>query len=122
MPGVIHFELVSNDPEKTKTFYEEVFGWSVDKWQGPMEYWFLVTGDAKEKGIDGAFGRRQSPEDVVADTIGVSDIDERIRLIEENGGKIISPKHPIPGVGWVAYFTDTEGNTWGMMQDDPKAK
>jgi uncharacterized protein len=32
------------------------------------------------------------------------------------------PKMPIPGVGWLAYIKDTEGNILGMMQPDPSAK
>ena len=37
-------------------------------------------------------------------------------------GKIIVPKAAIPGVGWFAYFADTEGNVSGIMQSDPEAK
>ena len=32
------------------------------------------------------------------------------------------PKMPVPGVGWLAYVKDTEGNILGMMQSDPSAK
>lgn len=28
----------------------------------------------------------------------------------------------IPGIGWLAYCTDPEGNTFGIMQNDPKAR
>jgi predicted enzyme related to lactoylglutathione lyase len=28
---------------------------------------------------------------------------------------------PIPGMGWLAYVKDTEGNIFGMMQSDPAA-
>jgi uncharacterized protein len=28
----------------------------------------------------------------------------------------------IPGVGYLVYCQDTEGNTFGMMQADPAAK
>lgn len=122
MPRVIHFELVSNDPKATEKFYEEVFGWKTQKWEGPMEYWFLATGDPETPGIDGAFGQRRSPDDVVVDTIGVADIDRHVRLIEDNGGEIVRSKSAVPGVGWLVYFKDTEGNLWGMMQDDPAAK
>ncbi len=122
VPRVIHFELVSNNPEATQKFYEEIFGWKAEKWEGPMEYWFLTTGDPETPGIDGAFGRRRSPEDVAVDTIGVDDIDRHVRLIKDNGGEIVRSKSAVPGVGWLVYFKDTEGNLWGMMQDDPAAK
>jgi predicted enzyme related to lactoylglutathione lyase len=29
---------------------------------------------------------------------------------------------PIPGVGWLAYGKDTEGNIFGIMQSDAGAK
>ena len=122
MPRVIHFELVSDDPERTKKFYEEIFDWKVEKWEGPVDYWLITTGDESESGINGAFSRRQSPEDVVVNTIGVPDADEFIKRIEANGGKIIRPKSAVPGVGWMAYCEDTEGNLFGIMQEDPEAK
>jgi len=28
----------------------------------------------------------------------------------------------IPGVGWLAYCTDPEGNTFGIMQSDNQAR
>ena len=122
MTRVVHFEIVSDDPERTKRFYEEIFGWKVEKWDGPMDYWFFTTGGSDEPGIDGAFGLRQSPEDSVINTIDVEDVDKYVKLVVENGGEIIRPKSAIPGVGYLMYFKDSEGNLWGMMQDDPEAK
>jgi predicted enzyme related to lactoylglutathione lyase len=29
---------------------------------------------------------------------------------------------PIPGIGWFAVCSDTEGNKFGIMEEDPKAK
>ncbi|MFW9801312.1 MAG: VOC family protein [Candidatus Thorarchaeota archaeon] len=122
MGRVVHFEIVADDAERISKFYENVFNWKVQKWEGPMDYWFLMTGDEKEPGIDGAFGMRQSPDDAVVNTIDVDDVDKYVKLVEENGGEIIRPKQVIPGVGYLAYFKDTEGNLWGMMKDDPEAK
>ena len=42
--------------------------------------------------------------------------------IEEHQGTIIVPKKAIPGVGWTAIFRDLEGNTFGLMEEDPTAK
>ena len=36
--------------------------------------------------------------------------------------QVALPKMPIPGVGWLAYMKDTEGNVFGMMQADANAK
>ena len=122
MPRVVHFEIVADDAERISKFYQEVFGWTVQKWEGPIEYWFLMTGDEKEPGIDGAFGMRQSEEDAVINTIDVDDVDKYSELVKKNGGEIVRPKQAIPGVGYLAYFKDTEGNLWGMMHRDPDVK
>jgi predicted enzyme related to lactoylglutathione lyase len=122
MTRVVHFEIVADDAKRISKFYETVFDWKVQKWEGPIDYWFLMTGDEKEPGIDGAFGMRQSPEDVTVNTIDVDDVDKYVKLVEENGGEIVRPKQVIPGVGYLAYFKDTEGNLWGMMHSDSEAK
>ncbi len=122
MGRVIHFEIVADDAERTIKFYENVFGWTVQKWDGPIDYWLITTGDEKEPGIDGAFGMRQSGDDVTVNTIGVLSVDESIKKIEQNGGTIIRPKQSVPGVGYMIYFKDSEGNLWGAMENDPSAK
>jgi hypothetical protein len=122
MPRVIHFEIVADDAERISKFYENVFGWKVQKWNGPIDYWFLMTGDEKEPGIDGAFGLRHNEDDVSVNTIDVDSVDEAVEKIEQNGGEIVRPKQTIPGVGHLAYFKDTEGNLWGVMESDTTAE
>ncbi|HOC31682.1 MAG TPA: VOC family protein, partial [Armatimonadota bacterium] len=53
MPRPIHFELPADDPERAVRFYENVFGWKVQKWDGPQEHWLITTGEAPAPGIDG---------------------------------------------------------------------
>ena len=48
-------------------------------------------------------------------------MDEYLKKAQSNGGSVAVPKMPIPGVGWLAYCKDTEGNIFGLMQADPKA-
>jgi predicted enzyme related to lactoylglutathione lyase len=38
------------------------------------------------------------------------------------GGTEVHRPGPIPGVGYMAYVRDTEGNHLGLMQRDPAAK
>ena len=121
---VIHFEIPTKDAQKSMKFYSEVLGWEFMKWEGPINYWFTKSGPKSAPGIEGAIGEMEDDETTagVTNTIGVSDIDEIIKKIKKNGGKIINEKHPIPGVGYLAYFTDLDGNIFGVMQDDPNAK
>lgn len=126
MNKVIHFELSVENPERTTKFYSNVFGWKSSKWEGPMDYWLISTGPKNEAGIDGAFMLRSETDKRLSNcamiTIGVSSIDESLEKIKDNGGKILMPKTPVPGVGYSASFEDTEGNLVSLMQEDPSAK
>ena len=51
-------------------------------------------------------------------TIGVSSVDKFSKMIQDKGGKVLMPKTPIPGVGWFATCQDTEGNTFGIIEED----
>jgi predicted enzyme related to lactoylglutathione lyase len=121
MPRVVHFELEAKEPERAVKFYTDVFGWSVKKWDGPMDYWLFVTGE-DGPGINGGLSRKttDTPMNTV-NTIGVSSVDEFTAKITQHGGKIVMPKMVIPGVGYLAYCQDTEGNTFGIMQPDQSA-
>src|SRR5690606_37940608 len=55
-------------------------------------------------------------------TVDVSSVDESLARAAAPGGSLALPKMPIPGVGWLAYAKDTEGNIFGMMQMDPTVK
>lgn len=122
MPRIVHFELNVKNVEKTKKFYESVFGWKIEKWEGPVDYWLIMTGEEGEPGIDGGLGYEEEGLPSVVNTIDVDDVDEIIKKIKNNKGQIVRPKHAVPGVGWMAYFKDSEGIVTGVMQEDPEAK
>jgi predicted enzyme related to lactoylglutathione lyase len=122
MNRVVHFEMHADNPEETLKFYEKVFGWKSQKWEGPEPYWLITTGDENEPGINGGMAKRKDPAGNVYNTIQVSSVDETVTKIEENGGEIVVPRMAIPGVGYLAYFKDAEGNVSGIMHDDPSAK
>ena len=119
---VIHFEIPAKYPEKTMKFYSDALDWSFEKWDGPIPYWFTKSGPKSHPGIEGAIGPKQSDDEIVVNTIGVRDIDNVIKKIKKYGGMITNPKHAIPGVGWLAYFKDPDGNLFGIMENDMEAK
>ena len=122
MPRLVHFEMNVKDVHKAISFYEDVFGWKFQKWDGPMDYWLIMTGDENEPGIDGGLGYAEEGFPKMVNTIDVDDIDDIIKKIESKHGEIVRPKHAVPGVGWLAYFKDSEGVISGIMQNDPNAK
>ncbi len=121
MNRVVHFDISADDPERAIKFYSDVFGWTVEKWEGPMEYWMVTTGPDDKPGINGGIAKRQMPSETVTNTIEVPSVDDFVEKITQSGGKVIAPKMPIPGVGYFAVCQDTEGNPFGIMQDDPTA-
>ncbi|HEX6552106.1 MAG TPA: VOC family protein [Ktedonobacteraceae bacterium] len=126
MPRVVHFEIHADDPQRAVNFYQSVFGWQIQKWDGPEDYWLVITGQAPEPGIDGAILKRMGPingDAVIAYvcTVDVPSVDDAIAKITSHGGTIVLPKMPVPGVGWLVYAKDTEGNIFGAMQSDHSA-
>ena len=49
------------------------------------------------------------------------DLDAYCAKVEAGGGQIVLPKMAVPGIGWLAYFKDLDGNIHRMMQSDPDA-
>jgi len=120
MSRPIHFEIPADNPERAIGFYQKAFGWKIQKWEGPMPYWLVSTG-SDGPGIDGGLHPRAHPGQGTVNTIGVEQVDAALRQVQAAGGKVAVPKMAIPGIGWLAYCTDTEGNTFGLMQADPAA-
>lgn len=121
MPKVIHFDLPADDPQRAMAFYQEVFNWKFEKWEGPMEYWLIETGPEEEAGIGGGLAPRSRPQESTLNTVGVPSLDETLPKIIDHGGEVIREKTAVPGVGWLAYCRDTEGNEFGVMELDPDA-
>ncbi|MHA1235259.1 MAG: VOC family protein [Promethearchaeota archaeon] len=122
MTKIVHFEINADDPLRAKKFYEDVFNWKIEKWEGPMEYWTIDAGDEDEEGISGGLQKREEPEDQIFNYIKVSSVDNFSKKIEESGGTLESPKITVPGVGDFYMFKDTEGNKLGIMQVEDSEK
>lgn len=115
MPRVVHFEIPADDPERAVEFYKKVFGWKIDKWEGPFDYWLVTTGEEDEPGINGAIMSKEMGE-MIKNTIGVDSFDKYAEKIENAGGKMLMEKQTIPGIGTMAAFKDTEGNVSVIME------
>jgi uncharacterized protein len=129
MPRPVHFEIHTSDPKRAIAFYAGLFEWNFKQWEGPLEYWTITTGPDAQPGINGGLMRRRgdAPLEMAAVnayvcTVDVPNIDAYIKKAQSAGAPVAVPKMAIPGVGWLCYFKDPEGNIFGMMQNDPSAK
>jgi uncharacterized protein len=121
MSRVIHFDITADDPERAAAFYRLAFGWKIEKWAGPIEYWLATTGGQEQPGIDGAIMPRQGAFSGVYNTVGTQSLEASLEKVKAAGGETIGEINTIPGVGYFAYCKDTEGNIFGVMQSDPAA-
>ena len=128
MPRPVHFEIHAEQPPRAIAFYEALFGWTFTSWGGGgMQYWLVTTGPDGEPGINGGLIQRQGTVDGTAViayvcTIGVTNVDDTLARGVTLGATVALPKMPIPGVGWLAYLKDTEGNIFGITHSDTDAR
>jgi predicted enzyme related to lactoylglutathione lyase len=121
MPSLVFFEVSADDVKRAAKFYSKVFGWSVAPTEGAGDYYMIDTGDEDELAVTGAIMERFDPADATVNTFDVPNLDQFAKKITESGGEVIAPKIAIPGVGYVQYCQDTEGNTFGIMEYDESA-
>ena len=87
-----------------------------------MDYWLIETGETQP-----GYRRRAQPPPGGRRPRHHEHDRRRVARQRDGGrkrppaGEIIGDRMPIPGVGWFAAFTDTEGNRFGLMQSDEAA-
>jgi uncharacterized protein len=122
MDKVVHFEIPADDVARARGFYGSVFDWQLDEAQG-MDYTIVRTTPVNDRqmptepgAINGGMMQRtqDTPSPVI--TVGVDSIDDALKKVEAEGGSVVRPRTPIPGMGAYAYLKDTEGNVIGLWE------
>ncbi len=129
LPTIVHFEIPSDNLERTKKFYTDLFGWKIEKMPGTdqREYWTFATttndkgggsnnGDGDQRMVTGGMLERQMPQEPIMIYIGVDSVTEYSNKVERLGGKVIKQKTEVPGYGWFAICTDTENNGFALWE------
>ena len=127
MARAVHFEIHASKPQQLIDFYAGLFGWTFNKWDGG-EYWMIHTGPDEQAGINGGLMPRRGdlPHPMAAVnafviTVDVDNVDDCVVRAKAAGGSVALPKMAVPGIGWLAYIKDPDGNIFGMMQTDLEA-
>ena len=121
MPNnLARFSIKADDVQRARKFYQDAFGWSFEPW-GPPNFYLIETGLTPIPPVGGLLEERHEKVPGVRTTgfectVGVENIDEAMRKIEAAGGTLVIAKFQIPTVGSGAYYQDTEGNTFCVMQ------
>lgn len=134
MPTIVHFEIPSDNLERTKKFYTDLFGWKMEKMPGTgqREYWMFSTttndrgsssgGGGEQRTVSGGMMERQMPQEPIMIYIGVDSVTEYSNKVERLGGKVIKQKTEVPGYGWFAICTDTENNGFALWEANTNTK
>jgi uncharacterized protein len=120
--SIVWFEIPADDVERAKSFYGELFGWKIERFPGPMEYWHIDTGGSDDT-PDGGLLKRQNPgQQGITNYIGVASVDESAVKVEKLGGKICMAKTAVPEMGYFAICQDPENNVFALWERNENAK
>ena len=117
MPVPVHFEICADDLKRAIKFDSRIFAWTIEKAEGE-DYWLVSTGNEEDEDfpITGGLMERTDSLDSTVLTFEVTSLDDYARKITEAGGKIVTPKMSIAGLGDIQYCRDTEGNSFGIVE------
>lgn len=119
MDNPVHLEIHSANIDKSKDFYSKVFNWSFDRWGGPKSYWLKnssTDNDLKITILQKTLGQG------VVNTFKVESVENTLNTVIKNGGKIVVNKTLVEGSGYIAYFSDLDGNIFGIVEKNSIAK
>ena len=110
MQKLVHWEIPSTDIEKSKKFYEKMFGWKFQQWS--QDYAMFEV----EGGVGGGVSKTDKmPEPCIDVYISVEDIPAALKKAETLGARVERPKTEIGGgMGFYAYLRDPCGCRIGI--------
>ena len=116
---LVHFEVPAQDTRRALDFYGGLFGWEFQAYEGsPSEYHMTRTAEDQGGAVHDAAQGGGIPG--IFPYFDVHDIRAAGARVRELGGKAEEPG-PVPNMGWYCRCQDTEGNDFGLWQNDPSA-
>jgi predicted enzyme related to lactoylglutathione lyase len=107
---VVHAEIRSQDPDATRAFFSELFGWTYSD-GAYAGYTFVDTG--AQGALPTAISPLQGDADQVLFFVGVDDVAEALEQAERLGGRIVQPTQSVPGVTF-GVLADPQGHLVGV--------
>ena len=110
---ITHIDIPVTDTDRARAFYGDLFGWRIEDvsgfegypmWQAPNK----VSGGGLAPRSDGFTQPRSYVE--------VDSIEEVLRKVETDGGRVVMAKQPITETSWWAIIEDPFGNQIGLYE------
>ena len=122
MSTIVHFDVPAEDVTRANKFYSALLGWKFESFP-EMQYNLITTANLDgTPGVGGGMGKRMEPSQRMMNYFGVPSIETAMTQVKSLGGKLISEKMAVPGMGYLANCMDTEGNAFGLWEENTKAK
>lgn len=110
MPRLVHWEIQSTDVERSKRFYADLFGWSMQQWS--PEYALFDSGDGSGGGISLV---ESVPAPCIMVYVDVEDIEATLTKAESLGGRAVRHRTEIGGgMGFLGELDDPCGCRIGL--------
>jgi predicted enzyme related to lactoylglutathione lyase len=122
MATIVHFDIPAEDPQRAKNFYATLFDWKFQEFPEMQYSLFTTTNLDGTPGVGGGLGKRMDPSQRSMNYFGVPDIDAAVKQVRKLGGTTISGKMAVPQMGYLVNCMDTEGNPFGLWEENPKAQ
>jgi uncharacterized protein len=111
-----HFEIRADDAERAQNFWSSLLGWQFNTMPGEFPYSMADTGG----GLTAGLYESDSADRGLVVYFDVDDLDAALDQVRELGGKP-GERGPVPEIGWFAHCVDTEGNPFGLFEQDRSA-
>jgi len=111
------FEIAAKDLKRASSFYQSAFGFEMTSGRVNEYEMVFFPMDHQAPGAAGALIAGKGYEPTSAGTVvyfPVDDIPAALAKIEQAGGKTLFPKKSIGPHGFIAWFSDSEGNSIGL--------
>ena len=112
---IVHFEIRSEDPDASRAFYAELFGWSYPP--GGFPGYTYVESGVPEGTIPGGISPLQGGQPMVTVFAGVPNVQEALDRAVALGGRVVQPAQSVPGVTF-GLFADPQGHIVGLASND----
>ena len=113
----VHVELNTPDPEKAKSFYSQLFQWTLADVPNPAvpggSYTMIEVGAGTGGGIMKQIPG--GPSGWLA-YVEVDDIHATTQRVESLGGKVMKDVTEVPGMGWLSFVQDPTGAILGLWK------
>jgi uncharacterized protein len=111
-------EFGTTDLAASQSFYSSLFGWTFEAMPGMDTMAFFTTPGGKMGGITSEMAPSAEGVTLYINCDGVA---AKLAEIEAAGGTTVMPAMQIPGgaFGYIAHFTDPQGNRHGLWSMAP---